>query len=149
MQVDHHNLHGLLHSAGLVETELRRQLAPLGIQPRQAQIIDTMSRTGPISQADLVSARGGTSASMSTMTDRLLAAGYITRTVNPESRRQNILSLTDKGRELLADISKAWAAVDDAIFKVLDDDAAVFFELARKLRDGLGGEIPGAPTSPK
>lgn len=144
MQVDQRDFHGLLHSADLIETVLRQKLAPLGIHPRQARVLEAMGRTGPVSQSDLASAFGVTSASMSTMTDRLLAAGYITRAIDPASRRQNVLALTDKGRALLAGISEVWAAVDDTIRAVLGRDAATFFDLARQLRDGLGGTIPGA-----
>jgi DNA-binding MarR family transcriptional regulator len=144
MQVDQHHFHGLLHSADLVETVLRQKLAPLGIHPRQARVLEAMGRTGRVSQSDLASEFGVTSASMSTMTDRLLAAGYITRAIDPASRRQNVLELTDKGRTLLAGISEAWSAVDDTIRVALGEDAAVFFDLARRLRDGLGGTIPGS-----
>jgi DNA-binding MarR family transcriptional regulator len=84
---------------------------------------------------------------MSTMTDRLLAAGYITRTVDPTSRRQNVLELTEKGRALLVGISSAWSMVDDSLRATLGADATVFFELARRLRDGLGGTIPGSKRS--
>lgn len=144
MQVDQHEFHGLLHSAELVEAEVRRKLAPLGIHPRQARVLEAMGRMGAVSQTDLASAFGITSASMSTMTDRLLAAGYITRSTHPASRRQNVLELTDKGRTLLAGIGEAWAAVDDAIRAVLGSDSATFFDLARRLRNGLGGTIPGS-----
>ncbi len=143
MQIKPHDFHGLLHSADLVEAELRRKLAPLGIQPRQARVVEALARMGPVSQADLASAFSVTPASMSTMTDRLLTAGYITRAVDPASRRQNVLELTDKGRSLLASIDEVWASVDDTIRAVLGDDAATFFRLARRLRDGLGGTIPG------
>ena len=144
MQTYHHDFHGLLHSADLIEAELRRRLAPFGIQPRQARVLEAMGRMGRTSQTDLASAFGVTSASMSTMTDRLLAAGYITRAVDPASRRQNALELADKGRTLLAGITEAWSAVDDRIRDALGRDAATFFDLARRLRDGLGGTIPGA-----
>jgi len=147
MQTDQHDFHGLLHSADLIEAELRRRLAPLGIQPRQARVLEAMGRMGRTSQADLASAFGVTSASMSTITDRLLAAGYITRAVDPASRRQNALELTDKGRTLHAGIAGAWAAVDNSIRDALGADAAAFFDLARRLRDGLGGAIPGARTT--
>lgn len=147
MRVDQHDFHGLLHSADLVETLLRRKLTPLGILPRQARVLEAMGRTGPVSQADLASAFGVTAASMSTMTDRLLAARYITRAVDPASRRRNVLELTDKGRTLLARISQAWAAVDDTIHVVLGGESATFFDLARRLRDGLGGTIPGTQST--
>ena len=144
MLVDKHDFHGLLHSAALIETMLRRQLAPLGIRPNQARVLEAMGRMGPVSQSDLASAFGITSASMSTMTDRLLTAAYITRAVDPASRRQNVLELTDKGRTLLAGICEAWTAVDDTIRAVIGKDAATFFGLARRLRDGLGCTIPGS-----
>lgn len=147
MLVDQHEFHSLLHSAELVETALRRKLAPLGILPRQARVLEAMSRTGPVSQSDLATAFGITSASMSTMTDRLLAAGYITRAVDPTSRRQNVLELTDKGRTLLDGIEEVWSAVDDTIRAILGEESDKFFELARRLRGGLGGTIPGLEKS--
>ncbi|CUH67418.1 DNA-binding transcriptional repressor MarR [Thalassovita gelatinovora] len=151
MQTDQHDFHGLLHSADLIEAELRRKLAPLNIQPRQARVLDAMGRMGAVSQSDLASQFGVTSASMSTMTDRLLAAGYITRAIDPASRRRHVLELTGKGHALLAGIVDAWSDVDAAIQSVLGSDAATFFDLARRLRDGFGGTIPGtkdirAPT---
>jgi DNA-binding MarR family transcriptional regulator len=147
MQVDQHGFHALLHSAQLIEAELRQELAPLGIQPRQARILEAMARMGAVSQTDIASEFGVTSASMSTMTDRLLAAGYITRAIDQESRRQNVLELTDKGRTLLAGISEAWEAVDGAILAVLGKDSTAFFAQARRLRDGLGGIVPGSSQS--
>ncbi|GMG84502.1 hypothetical protein LNKW23_37180 [Paralimibaculum aggregatum] len=143
MQVDRHGFHGLLHSANLVEAELRRQLAPLGIQTRQALVLDAMDRMGPVSQSVLAAEFGVTSASMSTMTDRLLAAGYITRTTSPTSRRQNELELTPRGRALLDGIAQAWTAVDRILTKALGDDAASFFAQAQRLRNALEGKIPG------
>ena len=149
MQIDEHHFHGLLHSAKLVEAELRRYIAPLGILPRQAQILDAMDRMGPVSQADLAAAFGVTPASMSTMTDRLLASGYITRAPNPVSRRQNVLGLTEKGRKLLDGIAKAWAAVDAKISAALGENAAAFFAQAQHLRDNLGGVVPEVARAAK
>ena len=147
MQVDKHDFHGLLHSANLIEAELRRQLAPYGIQPRQARVIEALDRMGTASQVDLASSFGVTSAGMSTMTDRLLAAGYITRVQDPESRRKNILALTAEGRALVSGIDHAWSALDDTIRTVMGDDAKVLFDLSRRLRDGLGGTVPGTGKS--
>lgn len=103
-----------------------------------------MDRTGPVSQVDLAAEFGVTSASMSTMADRLLTAGYITRVSNPASRRQNLLELTPKGRKLIDGIAAAWTAVDAAISDALGKDAATFFRMARQLRDNLGSAVPMA-----
>ncbi len=147
MQRDEHDFHGLLHSAALVEADLRRRLAPLGLLPRQARVLEAMGRMGPVSQSDLALAFGVTPASMSTMTDRLMAAGYITRAVDPASRRRQVLELTDTGRTTLAGIGEAWTAVDDAVRAALGDEATTFFNLGRRLRNGLGGTIPGEKTT--
>jgi DNA-binding MarR family transcriptional regulator len=77
------------------------------------------------------------------MTDRLLAADYITRTPNPTSRRQNVLELTEKGKTLLGGISKAWTEVDEILSSALGENAAAFFMQAQQLRDRLGGAVPG------
>lgn len=143
MQVDQHDFHGLVHGVDLLEAELRRQLAPLGIQPRQAQVIEALARIGPVRQADLAAEFGVTAASMSTMTDRLLAAGWLTRSVDPASRRQNIVALTPEGRKLLDGIAKAWSVVDETVRGILGSEADSFFQQARVLRDGLGGVVPG------
>ncbi len=148
MQADQHQFHGLTHSAALVEAELRRQLGPLGLQHRQARVIEALGRMGSASQAMLAREFAITPASMSTMTDRLIAAGHVCRRPDPASRRQNLLELTAKGRAMLARIDKAWTAVDAAILAALGEEAATFFRLARKLRHGLGGQPPGVRATP-
>ena len=147
MRIDRHGFHGILHSANLIETVLRRQLAPIGISPSQARVLEAMDRMGSVCQSDLASEFGITPASMSTMADRLLSAGYITRTVDPASRRQNVLELTDTGRTLVGGIYEAWTVVDDTIRAALGKDATQFFELGRRLREGLGGAIPGSRSN--
>ena len=144
MKIDQHSFHSLLHSAELLEAELRQKLAPLGLHPRQARILEAMDRMGSVSQSDLVSEFGISPASMSTMSDRLLAAGYITRSPDPATRRKNVLELTPKGRTVLAGIDEAWSAVDETITAALGGDAVAFFDQARRLRNALGGFVPGS-----
>lgn len=143
MQVDQHQFHGLTHSAALIEAELRRRLTPIDLQPRQARVIEALGRMGRVSQVDLAREFAVTAASMSTMTERLIAAGYIDRRADPTSRRQNLLQLTDRGREKLAHIERIWSEIDSLIALALGHEADTFFRLARQLRDGLGGTAPG------
>jgi DNA-binding MarR family transcriptional regulator len=143
MKPDQHEFHGFLHSADLIEADLRARLAPLRILPRQAQVLEAMARMGAVSQAELAMTFGVTPASMSTMTDRLIAAGYITSTVDPTSRRRHVLELTGQGRALVAGILKVWDELDEALATILGSDAAQFFLSGRRLRAGLGGKVPG------
>jgi len=146
MQGNTSDFHGLLHTAALIDAELRKHLGPLGLQPRQARVLEAMGRMGAVSQTELAEAFGITSASMSTMTARLLAAGYITQAVNPASRRHNVLELTDKGRIMLEVVAKVWASVDTTIASLLGSDADTLFILAHRLREGLGGRMPVASS---
>ena len=144
MQPDTPRLHYLLHSADLVEDQIARQLAPLGIKPRQARILDALGRMGRASQVELAREFDVSRASMSTMTARLLAAGFISREADPDDPRSNTLSLSEKGEKSLRQIHSAWLAVDDIIGKAIGaDKAAELAKVALELRNALGGRTPG------
>tara|TARA_R110002110_G_scaffold85223_2_gene221473 strand:- start:3759 stop:4208 length:450 start_codon:yes stop_codon:yes gene_type:complete len=144
MQSDTSSLHFLLHSATLIEERLRSRLADLDISHRQARILDALDRMGLASQAQLAREFALTPASMSTMTIRLLEAGFILRTPHPDEARSNVLQLSDKGRGLLSDIHRAWADIDQMIAaKIGPEKAECLALLTRELRDALGGRVPG------
>jgi len=82
---------------------------------------------------------------MSTMTSRLITAGYITRETDPLEIRRNTLSLTDHGLSLLDDIKKTWTDVDHIIEKAIGaEQSKTLANLTRELRNALGGREPGA-----
>lgn len=144
MQFDTVKLHYLLHAATLVEEKLRHRLSEIGISPRQARVIDALARIGAVSQITLAREFAITPASMSTMTGRLIAADIITRKVDPTEVRSNIVELTPRGRALLADVHAAWRDIDTLIAETLGaKDAAAYATLNRRLRDRLGGKVPG------
>ena len=136
--------HLLLHSADLLEERLRIQLSPLGVRPRQARILDALHRMGSASQVELAREFDVSAASMSTMTVRLIEAGFILRTTNPDELRSNMLRLSDSGRALLKDVEAAWREVDVIIENAIGaEDAEALARLTHKLRDQLGGRAPG------
>lgn len=142
-------LHFLLHSANLLEGRLRRRLDEIGIGPRQARVIDALHRMGTASQSDLAREFAVTPAAMSTMTVRLVEAGHIRRDPHPDEARSNVLSLTDRGRNLVAEIYEAWTDMDRLIAARLGPEKAeALAKLTRELRDALGGRVPGARDAP-
>ena len=148
MQTDPNKLHFLLHSAALVEERLRLRLAELDVPPRQARILDALGRMQKASQAELAREFDLTPASMSTMTARLLQAGYISRTPHPDEARSNVLQLSDKGRGLLAEVYKAWSDIDQMIVTTLGEEKAEqLAKLTHELRDALGGRGPSRPRA--
>ncbi|MCY0095968.1 MarR family winged helix-turn-helix transcriptional regulator [Hoeflea ulvae] len=144
MQTEPHRLHFLLHSSALVEERLRLRLADLDIHPRQARVLDALDRMGKASQAELAREFDLTPASMSTMTARLLQAGYISRTSHPDEARSYVLALSGKGRDVLSEVYKAWSDIDRMIADTLGvEKAAQLAGLTHELRNALGGRGPG------
>ena len=136
-------LHPLLHASHLVEARLRVRLKQVGLRPRQARVLSALSRMGETHQNILASEFDITAASMSSMCDRLVAAGFIERRVDPNERRAFLIRLTPEGESKVRDVRLAWDDIDALLVKVMGpSDAAKLAELSGKLRNQLGGRIP-------
>jgi DNA-binding MarR family transcriptional regulator len=144
MKIKDPKLHLLLHSADLVEHQLRIQLAPLVIRPRQARVLDALDRMGTASQIELAREFDITPASMSTMIARLGAADLVICKTNSGELRTNAVTLSDHGRGVLKKVRAAWREVDLTIENAIGRERAqMLAELAGELRDALGGGAPG------
>lgn len=140
-----YKLQPLIHVARLLEDRLRVELAPIGIGPRKARVMNVLHLKGSASQAELVREFDISAASMSTMTARLEAGGFITRTIDGKGAHRIQLKLTQKGTALIDEIHEAWRAVDQVIDDAIGADMA--HELATRsgeLRNALGGQVAGA-----
>ena len=139
-----YKFHYLLHSSTLIEKCLTEKLMPLGLGPRQARIICYLDHMGETSQIDLARECDITAASMSTMTSRMISAGYISRVTDPLETRRNTLSLTKTGIKLIDGIKKAWTEVDIVIEKSIGvENSKILRDLTKQLRNSLGGHAPG------
>lgn len=142
-----YKLHPVLHAADLLEESLRERLAPLGVKPRQARILNVLNLMGSASQADLAREFNISAASVSTMTARLISSGFVSRRVDSEEPRRNELSLTGKGKALIEGINNAWMEVDTMMDQLIGaEDAHRLAELASRLRTAMGGHVAGADT---
>lgn len=142
-----YKLQPLIHAATLVEERLSVELAPIGIKPRQARVLNVLHLLGSASQVELAREFEIAAASMSTMTSRLIAGGFITRTVDADESHRVRLKLTAKGTALIEPINKAWREVDRIIDDAVGEDAAhTLATLSGELRNALGGRVAGAGT---
>ncbi|MEO9273236.1 MarR family winged helix-turn-helix transcriptional regulator [Marinomonas sp. 5E14-1] len=122
---------------------MRSQLQPFGLLPKQARVIKALNRMHSVSQIDLAREFGITAASMSTMTARLIALGFIECEKDPINTKRNLLSLTAKGTAVLDDINHAWLSVDTYIEEIIGrDPQQELAKLTLLLRDSLGGKSP-------
>lgn len=139
-----YNFHVHLHFAHLLEERVRNRLAPFGIHPRQARVIDVLGRLGQASQVELARELGLTAASMSTMTSRLLAAGLVERHVDEHEHRSHVLGLSPHGSSLLAQIHHEWQEIDQEINEFIgSENADRHAACSLQLLKAFGGSPPG------
>lgn len=103
---------------------------------------------GEVSQKALIDSFDVTSGSMSTMIDRMEAAGLVERRRNPRDRRADLLKLTSRGATLVKDVRNIWQGMDDLIaIKLGSEKAAQLAELTRELKFALGGKVAASRES--
>ena len=87
--------------AGLEET---------GIDDTDFRILEVLHNKGPLPVNTIGPKVNLTPGSISTAVDRLVERGLVSRVESPEDRRVRIVSLTEKGKELIAPIFRKHAA---------------------------------------
>ena len=131
----------LVHAARLiVRTHLEPFFQSHGLQQGEFDVLATLRRAGApyaLSPTDLFESLMISSGGMTNRLDRLEQAGLIARSRNPEDRRGTIVSLTERGLELMNRI----------IPLHVENQARAIATLSRKeqkqLRDLLSKLIPG------
>ncbi|HYZ62076.1 MAG TPA: MarR family transcriptional regulator [Acetobacteraceae bacterium] len=86
-------------------------LAPLGLHPGQEALLLELARTGPMIQAELSEALGCEPPSVTLMSRKLEASGYIRRKPAPSDKRASIVELTDSGTALVDQVKQLWGAL--------------------------------------
>lgn len=87
----------------------RQHTLPLGHGAISA--LATTSRDGPLRLGDLASREGVAAASLSRIIAALIVDGYVDRSADPNDGRGWLVSTTDKGEELLAELRARTAEV--------------------------------------
>lgn len=116
----------------------------LGLGVTETQTMSNLVATGPMGQTELAEALGITTSSVTSLIDRMEAAGLVKRQGHPRDRRRTVVQLTKYGQETI-ELTRAWfvRAFDDVDDKRLDEVADLLTSLASNLRGGTG-RIPRA-----
>jgi len=91
-------------------------LAETGIDDTDFRILEVLLRKGPLPVNTIGPKVFLTPGSISTAVDRLVARGLVNRVESPEDRRVRIVSLTTKGKGLIAPIFRKHAAEIAKVF---------------------------------
>lgn len=126
----------LLMEARLRNQYMRPRLMAMGLTPGQGQarILDCLRTEEPLSQRALADACRMDATAMSRSIDRMVAAGFLKREANPDSRRAHCIGLTEKGREKAAEAHALLASLDAVLEGCMDEEErAVFLRVLEKM----------------
>jgi DNA-binding MarR family transcriptional regulator len=142
---------------GHIERELHGVFAGLALSPSSFGALVTLVRLdqpGGVSQRRLMDELGLTSGTISVRIDRLVEEGLVTRDPDPESRRNTLIALTERGQELVERAIPAHLENERRLLSALTDAEQVqLADLLRKLlvefegsaeRLGLGATLAPA-----
>lgn len=87
-------------------------LRPIGLFPGQEILLMHLWERDGCSQADLVEALGVDHSTVTRMLQRLESAGLVERRSSSQDRRVMLVSLTDAGRGLRAEIERIWRELE-------------------------------------
>ena len=97
-----------------------------GISVAEWRVVAHLSQAGTVSVREIHERIDMDKSKVSRAASRLEAAGYITKTANPEDGRLVALALTAKGRAMIDDLAPLARAYQDSVLAELGSDAPAF-----------------------
>ena len=127
MSASKHRVYFLLQRAAhVLKKEADTALSEAGgMTTSQAAVLAILHSEGAVTQRFLAEKLQQRESAITTMADRLLKAGYVTRARSPTDGRAWLLQMTDEGREALKAIQEPFQAINaelDAAFPGEDMD---------------------------
>ena len=88
---------------------IARSLAPVmdTVTLPQFRVLVVLSNFGPLRMVDLALHLGAKQSSLSRFADRMVAGGLIVRSASAENRREVMISLTEEGARIYAEVTTA------------------------------------------
>lgn len=133
----------------LLERELRDHFATHDLQLWEFDILGTLRRSGHpyrLTAKQLVESSMVTSGAITNRIDRLVAREMVTRELDPLNRRSVLITLTDRGRELIDGVVVDHVDLEARLLaKLSSGDQERLAGLLRQLLNSLGDHSPGNP----
>ena len=128
----------LVRIAEVVDRAFVAALAELGLKARHLRLLVLIDRASGLNQRDLARQLGMDPGNLISVLDMLEDQGLLKRPSDPADRRQRLVTLTAKGRRVLAKALRATAAVEEQIFKGLPEaEADAYYDMTVGIYRGL------------
>lgn len=109
----------------------------LDITPPQYSVLSVIAVQPGLDQSAIAEEIGVDRATLASVVARLEAAGFVRRTISKTDRRQKLLSLTPRGRTILARMQEPVQRAQERILEPLQPkDREQFLRLLNRLVDG-------------
>jgi DNA-binding MarR family transcriptional regulator len=138
-----HSPIGIVGRVSRLAREIEQRLEPVyrahGLEPGWHDVLATLRRSGSsLRPTDLTNATMLTSSGTTKRLDKLEQAGLIARSPDPSDRRGTVITLTDRGRELIDRLTEAHLENERRILAALGEaDQRQLAGLLRELQLGL------------
>lgn len=100
----------------------------------QFQVLEVLYHRGDLSVGAITKLTHGTSGNVTVVIKNLVRDGLVNSIPDPEDKRTYIISITQKGKDIIKELFPTHAKNFEEYFKVLDDDEVeTLFKLLRKL----------------
>lgn len=146
MALDHKKTvtYRLSQAARSVRSRSGDRLSDLGLHPGQESVLKTLAENDGLPMTRLAALLSVQPPTVTKMVTRLSAQDYVERRASPEDGRQAHVFLTDKGRDLIRSIDKAWSKVEkEALAGIADKDRKKLRRLLRRVHRNLGTDAAG------
>jgi DNA-binding MarR family transcriptional regulator len=132
----------LLELTVLLGADMERDLAARGLTTARTHLLWEAHRRGPCTQRTLAGALGVSPRNVTGLVDGLVATGFVTREPHPTDRRATLVTLTEHGAQVAADLVEGREELAALLFTGIPDE--VFTGLVEgldivlaRLRDAL------------
>ena len=111
----------VLEVAVLVNQDMNGSLGELGLTPARTHLLWELFQRGPSTQRVLADALRVTPRNVTGLVDALEETGYATRRPHPVDRRATLVSLTDRGTQVMTQMKQGQAHFARSLFADLSD----------------------------
>ena len=135
--------HLLMHIGKLLHDRMRKRLGEHGLHHGQGRVLVALAQNGALSQIEIAKGLHIQRPTVTTMIQRMAAAGLVKRISDPKDRRVLRVRLTAKGKTSEKTVRRIWGDVDREIIEALPaDQRKAAREILLQIRNNLGGQGP-------